>query len=172
MHGMVDAVNSAEANSGFHACVSAPFGFVGVRAGGEWLEEIVYLPPASAPVAPRNALAERVCRQIAYYLDDPGFAWDVPLRPAGTAFQRRVWACIAAIPRGHTCSYGHIAKELGSAARAVGQACGQNPFPLVIPCHRVVGARGLGGFAHHADGFHVSVKRWLLAHEAPSSVLA
>ena len=72
---------------------------------------------------------------------------------------------IAAIPRGEVRTYGDLAKRLGSSARAVGQACGDNPVPIVVPCHRVVGANGIGGFAHAADGYLVATKRWLLAHE-------
>ena len=83
----------------------------------------------------------------------------------GTAFQRRVWDRIAAIPRGETRTYGDLARMLRSAPRAVGQACGNNYFPLVIPCHRVVAAGGLGGFAHTSSGYLLDVKRWLLAHE-------
>jgi methylated-DNA-[protein]-cysteine S-methyltransferase len=76
-----------------------------------------------------------------------------------------VWEAIAAIPRGRTLTYGQVAKQVRSAPRAVGQACGANWFPLVIPCHRVVGAKSLGGFGHHGEGFHLEIKRWLLAHE-------
>ncbi|MBI2318943.1 MAG: MGMT family protein, partial [Betaproteobacteria bacterium] len=82
-----------------------------------------------------------------------------------TPFQRRVWSAIAAIAPGRTRSYGDIARELGSSARAVGQACGENSFPLVIPCHRVVSAAGIGGFAHSGGGYLLEAKRWLLGHE-------
>jgi methylated-DNA-[protein]-cysteine S-methyltransferase len=100
------------------------------------------------------------------YLDNPDFAFGLPLRPSGTAFQRRVWAQIAAIPNRQTRTYGEVAKALHNAPRAVGQACGANPFPLVVPCHRVIATGGgLGGFARHGGGFLLDVKRWLLAHE-------
>jgi len=88
------------------------------------------------------------------------------LRPSGTTFQRRVWAQIAAIPNHQTRTYGEVAKALHNAPRAVGQACGANPFPLVVPCHRVIATGGgLGGFARNRGGFLLDVKRWLLAHE-------
>jgi methylated-DNA-[protein]-cysteine S-methyltransferase len=151
--------------SDFQAKLSTPFGVVGVRTAGDAIVEIVYLPRAAGTLAPSDPLAERACRQIERYLDDPGARWDLPLARAGTAFRRRVWRKIAAIRAGETRSYGALASELGSAARAVGQACGDNPFPLVVPCHRVVAAGGLGGFAHADAGFEISVKRWLLAHE-------
>lgn len=149
----------------YQAKLPTPFALLGIRTEGDFLAEIVFLPKAGKALAPRDRLGERVCRQIERYLDDPEFRFDVPLRPLGTPFQRRVWAKIAAIGPGRTRSYGSVARELGSAARAVGQACGENRFPLVIPCHRVLAASGIGGFAHRAGGFHLSVKRWLLAHE-------
>lgn len=143
----------------------APFGLVGVRTDGDSVTEILYLPRSAGELAPRDRVAETACGQIACYLDDPDFAFDLPLAPAGTPFQRRVWRLIAVIPRGATRTYGALAEALGSSPRPVGQACGANRFPLAIPCHRVVAAEGLGGFAHHEAGFHVAVKRWLLRHE-------
>ena len=145
--------------------MQAPFGLLGVRTTGDRLAEIVFLRPGGAAVAPRDGIAERACAQVERYLADPEFRFDLPLAPRGTPFQRRVWSQISAIAAGRTRSYGEIARDLESAARAVGQACGANPLPLVVPCHRVLAAGGIGGFAHHEKGFHLSVKRWLLAHE-------
>jgi O-6-methylguanine DNA methyltransferase len=86
-----------------------------------------------------------------------------PGGPEGTAFQQRVWRALSAIPFGETRSYGELARELGSAARAVGGACGANPIPIIIPCHRVLAAnRRLGGFS---GGDGLSSKQQLLAHE-------
>lgn len=149
----------------YQAKLPTPFAMLGIRTEGDLLAEIAFLPKAGKALAPRDRIGERVCRQIERCLDDPEFRFDVPLRRRGTPFQRRVWVKIAAIGPGRTRSYGSIARELGSAPRAVGQACGENRFPLVIPCHRVLAASGIGGFAHQAGGFHLSVKRWLLAHE-------
>jgi len=143
----------------------APFGLVGVRTEGDSVAEIVYLPRSAGELAPCNRIAGTACEQIARYLADPDFSFELPLGPAGTPFQRKVWRLISAIPRGLTRSYGELAQELGSSPRPVGQACGANRFPLAIPCHRVVAAGGIGGFAHHDAGFHVAVKRWLLRHE-------
>ena len=152
----------------FDGVQAAPFGGVGIRTDGDKLTELVFLPPArlSPATGKRNALADEACRQIKAFVADPDFAFDLPLAHRGTPFQRRVWDAIAAIPRGRTRGYGEIAHDIGTAPRAVGQACGANFFPLVIPCHRVVAAGGIGGFAHHDGGFHLQVKRWLLEHEA------
>lgn len=149
----------------FCAVVDFPAMHVGVRTRGEVLAEICYLPRSFALVAPANRLAERAARQFERYLEDPDSAFDLPLAEVGTVFQRRVWEVIASIPRGRTLSYGQVARRVRSAPRAVGQACGANWFPLVIPCHRVIGADGLGGFGHHGEGFHLEIKRWLLLHE-------
>jgi methylated-DNA-[protein]-cysteine S-methyltransferase len=138
---------------------------VGVRTEGARLAEICFLPFSVPLAAARNALAERAVRQLEAYLADPDWRFELPLAEAGSGFQRRVWDAIRGIPRGRTLTYGQVAKALRSAPRAVGQACGANWFPLVVPCHRVVGAGGLGGFGHHGEGFHLEIKRWLLAHE-------
>ena len=153
------------ASGSFQAKLPAPFGLLGVRTSGGRLAEIVFLRPGGAALSPRDGVAERACAQLEAYLADPEFRFRLPLSPAGTPFQRRVWARIAAIAPGRTRSYGEIAREIDSAPRAVGQACGANPLPLVVPCHRVLAAGGIGGFAHRDGGFPLAVKRWLLAHE-------
>jgi methylated-DNA-[protein]-cysteine S-methyltransferase len=105
-------------------------------------------------------------RQLRAWLKDPRFDFGLPLAPAGTHFQRRVWNAVAAIPPGHTMSYGEVAAAIRSGPRAVGNACGANPYPIVVPCHRVVAAnQGLGGFGRNNDGFLLDIKRWLLRHE-------
>jgi methylated-DNA-[protein]-cysteine S-methyltransferase len=71
----------------------------------------------------------------------------LPLRPAGSDFEQRVWAAMQDIPYGKTRCYGDLANATGSAARAVGRACGRNPIPIVIPCHRVLGKGWMGGYS-------------------------
>ena len=151
----------------FAAIAPAPFGAIGIRTEAARVRELVYLPPHYDEKAPADAVAEQAAWQIGRYFEDPDFRFDLPLAAAGTAFQKKVWQAIAAIPRGEVLTYGQVARLLGTAPRAVGQACGANWFPLAIPCHRVTASCGLGGFSHHDDetGFHVGVKRWLLAHE-------
>lgn len=150
----------------FDAVLPLPCAAVGIRVRGECVAEIRFLPVSTPPLAPTGALATRACAAIRAYLDDPARPVDVPLAIEGSPFQLRVWAAIARIPSGATRTYGQLASELGSTSRAVGQACGDNRLPLAIPCHRVVGADGLGGFAHRTGGWMPDVKRWLLAHES------
>ncbi|HIP53224.1 MAG TPA: methylated-DNA--[protein]-cysteine S-methyltransferase [Chromatiales bacterium] len=103
--------------------------------------------------------------QIQHYFDDPACAFDLPLNLRGTRFQRRVWMALREIPSGEIRSYGEIARRLGTAARAVGNACRRNPVPIIIPCHRVVSSSGVGGYAGAVGGRMLEIKRWLLAHE-------
>ena len=154
----------------YAAIVKAPFGAVGIRTEADTIRELVYLPHQFGDKPPENALAERTAQQLQSYFSDPDFSFTLPLAPAGTPFQRRVWQVIADIPRGCLLTYAQLARALNTAPRAVGQACGANWFPLVIPCHRVTASGALGGFAHSADpaGFALGVKRWLLAHEGAS----
>ncbi len=154
-----------EVRAVYQAMVAAPGFCVAIRCDDRAIESLEYLAPCSAQVA-GNALATEAARQVRAYLECPGFVFDLPLRPCGSVFQRRVWAQIAAIPLRQTQTYGQLAERLGTAPRAVGQACGANPFPLLVPCHRVLAAQGrLGGFARQRGGFLLEVKRWLLAHE-------
>ena len=127
--------------------------------------EIRYLPPSSSSISARNSLAERAARQLERYREDPDARFDFPLLVEGTPFQRLLWDALCAIPRGKTLTYRELARRLGGEARAAGQACGDNRLPIVIPCHRVVAANGIGGFAHATEGYLIEAKRWLLAHE-------
>jgi methylated-DNA-[protein]-cysteine S-methyltransferase len=159
----------AAARSGardYQAVVSAPFGHVGIRTRDDWLVGIDYLDAAIAPLAPKDALAREACAQIEAYLADAKYRFDLPYALEGSGFQCAVWRAIAAIGSGTTRTYGELALELASAARAVGGACGSNPVPLVVPCHRVVAAGGrIGGFMHSRATGPLSIKRWLLQHE-------
>ncbi len=138
---------------------------VGVATHAGRVTQIRYLPLSAPRVKPRNALAAEAARQIEAYRQNADSAFDLPLVIEGSDFQKRVWQAMCAIPRGKTRTYGDIARELDGEARVVGQACGDNRLPIVIPCHRVVAANGLGGFAHSTGGYLLEAKRWLLLHE-------
>jgi methylated-DNA-[protein]-cysteine S-methyltransferase len=140
---------------------------VGVNTRAERVIEIRYLPRSSPVVSPKNPLAERAAKQIERYRDNPDTKFDLPLLIEGSELQRGVWDKMCAIPRGRTRTYGELARELGVDARAIGQCCGDNKLPIVIPCHRVVAADGIGGFGHSTGGYLLEAKRWLLMHEAP-----
>ncbi|MBI5164309.1 MAG: methylated-DNA--[protein]-cysteine S-methyltransferase [Magnetospirillum sp.] len=115
------------------------------------------------PDSEETPLLLRARDQLEAYFTGTLRAFDLPLDPPGTAFQRRVWAALQRIPFGAVKTYGALAAELGTAPRALGGACGRNPIPIVIPCHRVLGTNGsLGGYSG-LDG--VDTKRFLLELE-------
>ena len=149
----------------YSAILSTPAFAIGICCDQDEITGIDYLE-ARAELAPQTPLAKEAVRQLRAWLKDPSFQFGLPLAPAGTHFQRRVWDQIAAIPPGRTMSYGEVAAAIRSGPRAVGNACGANPYPIVVPCHRVVGAnQGLGGFARQRGGFLLDIKKWLLQHE-------
>ncbi len=149
----------------FDAKLATPFAVLGIRTAGERVTRIEYLPRFVAALAPKTKMANEVCRQIEKYLDDPDFEFTVPFDYRGTPFQQRVWRAIHAIPCGGTLTYLDIARQVKSAPRAVGGACGANLLPLLIPCHRVVASGGIGGFMNARGGEPIQIKQWLLKHE-------
>lgn len=142
-----------------------PFAVLGIVTDQEQLVEIDFLPAETSVLEPQNDLAREVCAQLQAYLADPEFIFELPLQPRGTPYQQKVWQALLKIPAGQSETYGALAKQIGSAPRAIGQACGANPIPVIIPCHRVLGKGGLGGFMNHGDGGPLLIKRWLLEHE-------
>lgn len=143
--------------------VDSPIGPLGLIASDVALQGVVFdgrgiRPEGSAPVL------DEAARQLMAYFEGDLVSFDLPLELNGTDFQRQCWLALATIPYGQTVSYGEQARRLGlgsDKARAVGAANGSNPLPIVLPCHRVIGADGsLTGFG---GGLHV--KRFLLEHE-------
>jgi methylated-DNA-[protein]-cysteine S-methyltransferase len=112
-----------------------------------------------------RGLRKQLGEQLKRYFATPQSGFDLPLQQQGTPYQQRVWRALQRIPPGHTLTYGQLAKRLHSSPRAIGNACRQNPLPLLVPCHRVVAASGLGGFAGETTGKPLVLKRWLLEHE-------
>jgi methylated-DNA-[protein]-cysteine S-methyltransferase len=109
-----------------------------------------------------DPVLDEAARQLEDYFAGRRTGFTVPLAPAGTPFRRRVWQAMAGIPFGSTATYGELARKVGTAARAIGGACGANPIPIIVPCHRVVASAGDGGFSGLGG---LSTKRWLLEHE-------
>lgn len=150
----------------YDAIIASPVGFLGLQESAGALTRIEFLGAHVCVRPPQNVLLQEVERQLAAWFANPAFNFDLPYRLDGTEFRRRVWAQIAAIPCGSVRTYAEIARELDSAPRPVGGACGANPLSLLIPCHRVVASHGLGGFNARRDGVDwLPIKRWLLAHE-------
>lgn len=149
----------------YQARMPTPFAVLGVRTACDVLVSIDFLAQDTPVLLAQDPFTGEVCRQLRAYLDDPHHLFALPLAVGGTVFQRRVWDELARIRCGETRTYAEVAAHTGSGARAVGNACGANRVPIVIPCHRVVGSRGIGGFMNATGGIALDVKRWLLEHE-------
>lgn len=142
--------------------LSTPIGELTLTASDTALTGVRF-PGTGQPAGSTNAVLARACEQLEEYFAGTRTTFDLPLDASGSEFERRVWAALLTIPYGTTTSYGALARRLGDqrATRAVGAANGKNPIPIIVPCHRVVGANGeLTGF-----GGGIERKRWLLEHE-------
>lgn len=149
----------------FDAVWSGPIGRFGVAVADDFVTRIERLDTGSDQAA-THPLAAEVVRQLAAWSDDLRHRFDLPLAPAATPFQRRFRAALCAVPVGEVVTYGELARRLASAPRAVGNACGANPLSIVVPCHRVVAANGIGGYGRDpGGGSAVEFKRWLLDRE-------
>lgn len=112
-----------------------------------------------------NKVRENTLSQLDNYFSSSKSFLTIPLAPQGTPFQRSVWQELREIPLGETRTYGDIANKLNSSPRAVGNACRKNPIQIIIPCHRIISAKGIGGYAGETEGRQLNIKRWLLKHE-------
>lgn len=149
----------------YQAKMRTPWGLVGIHCADDLLTGITFLSPDNKEQLPHEVFPREVCAQLSAYFDDANFQFDLPLKLSGTEHQLKVWQALREIPCGEVQTYGDLAALLHSSPRAVGQACGNNPIPIVIPCHRVVSKAGLGGFMHRADSGALDIKQWLLTHE-------
>lgn len=144
--------------------LDTPFSRLGITVEDGRVVGIGMIPNAIC-VPPSTPLDHAIAAQLNAYCAAPGHTWTLSVDLRGTPFQVRVWKLLQKIPPGEVRTYGSLAAELGSSARAVGNACRRNPLLLVVPCHRVVAANGLGGFSGARLGRWLDVKRALLAHE-------
>ncbi|MCX7112568.1 MAG: methylated-DNA--[protein]-cysteine S-methyltransferase [Proteobacteria bacterium] len=151
------------------AVVAAPFGALVLVASTSQLLEIEVKIETSGLSAPSTPLLLEAERQLNAYFNDPQWQFSLALRLKGTTYQQIVWRGLRAIPPGSVKSYGQLAEELHSGARSVAGACRANRFPVIIPCHRVVAAHGIGGYCGAVTGALLDIKRKLLRHEGYES---
>jgi len=151
----------------YDAVIETPVASIclGISTTGSELVSIDLLSTKGQLQAPTTEMSQAVVYQLQRYFEDPQWSFSLPVVSTGSGFQRRVWQFMQSIPVGETRRYGDAAKALNSAARAVGGACRRNPVPIVVPCHRIVAANGLGGFNGQRDGAQLDFKQWLLNHE-------
>lgn len=145
--------------------VDTQFGRLGIVETDDAITSVTWDGEDRGAASP---LLIEAARQVSAYAQGRLHRFDLPLRVDGSAMQRAVCDAIYAIPLGHTRTYGEIAGELGYSAQSVGQACGRNPIPIIIPCHRVMGAKGLTGFSGKGG---VETKVTLLRHEGAAGLL-
>lgn len=145
--------------------ITAPYGSVEIMLDDQQVHQIRSLP-LSEPIRVNTDFAIEVEAALQDYFIDRNKPLTFSILQQGSEFQYRVWQYLTMIPNGETQSYGEVAEALDTGARAVANACRRNPTPIIVPCHRVVAANGLGGYAGKIEGFEVGVKEWLLAHES------
>ena len=143
--------------------ISSPVGQLTLE---EQDDKIVAISWGKAARGNGSPLLDEAARQLQAYFDGKLAHFDLPLAPAGSPFEKRVWEAMQKIPYGETRCYGDLAAAIQSAPRAVGGACGKNPIPIVIPCHRVLAKSGMGGYSG-AGG--LDTKRTLLQLEGALS---
>jgi len=158
---VADSVSIEEECSSCHT----PLGWVRVHVEEERIRRVIITQEAPSSDVRESLVGRQACDAIQEWLAGGAWPEGLPLAPQGTPFQQRVWQRLQQIPPGRRVTYGELAEELGTGARAVGGACRANAIPLLIPCHRVVAANGDGGFAGHTRGRWLEIKRWLLQHE-------
>ncbi len=145
------------------ASLQTPLGPVTLEAQGEVLTALHWRGGS----VDRSPLLDEALRQLAAYFEGRLTRFELPM-DWGQGLRAGVHKAMAAIPYGETRRYGDLAKELGAPAQVIGQACGANPLPILIPCHRIVGAKGLGGFSAKGG---VETKVFLLRLEGAASLL-
>ena len=149
------------------SCRPTPVGLIGIGESGGVVSRLLFMPDDAASVASSSALVDEAFGQLDAWFAGRLREFSLPLVEPRSAFERRVREAMLRIPYGATVSYGELASSIGSpgAARAVGTACARNPVPIVVPCHRVIGAGGrIGGYLGGTD-----MKRWLLDFERRNS---
>ena len=149
-----------------HIVTETPIGKLIIRYEHEFVAEVKQVAAQSRIKSSNDYFAKEVRKQVNAYFEGGLKKFDIPfLFHEATDFQVRVWDQIRKIPFGSTQTYGEIAKIIKSGPRAVGNACRCNRLLLIVPCHRVISANGLGGFMGDSDGLLVRRKQWLLNHE-------
>lgn len=157
----------ADKRTGYEAVMSTPIEAVklGISTRNDTLCTIDFISSRHKDRLPRNGFIGEVIAQLRAYYKNPRFDFSLPLTSQGTSFQRSVWRILRDIPCGNAWTYKVVAEYLGSSPRAVGGACRANPVSIIVPCHRVVASNGPGGFGGQTQGYKITIKQWLLAHE-------
>lgn len=149
----------------FQAVIASPIGNVGIKVNQTHLIGIEFLREGYNSLQPQDPIGQEVVNQLNAYFNGKLTQFDLPILYEVTSFHQTVLRQLQAIPYGETLTYGELAQKMKTGPRAIGNACRRNPFPLVIPCHRIVAKNHLGGFGGAIAGDLMLMKGWLLQHE-------
>jgi len=156
------------AGSTYDIVLESPLGWLGIGLHHDSITRLDYLDNRAVLKPASTRFGRQVAAQLAHYFANPRQRFSLAFELHGTSFQVRVWRALTQIPPGRTLTYGGLAGKLGSGARAVGNACRNNPVSIIVPCHRVVSVSGIGGYSGKTDGREINRKHWLLTHEGIS----
>lgn len=149
----------------YDSVINSILGKLGVVIVDKKIARIDFLS-TSIPLIPPNSLAaKRIISKIKKYFCDPNSKFNLTINLSGTVLQQKIWRLLRTIPVGATITYGELAKIIKTSPRVIGNACRRNPVPIIIPCHRVVAASGLGGYCGKTGQTTLKIKMWLLNHE-------
>ena len=140
------------------AALQTEIGWIEISADNEAITHL-YWRGVQPQRLQSSALVKEAARQLSAYFEKRLTRFDLPIAADGTGFAKDVWDIMLSIPYGETLTYGDVAAKLQAPAQVVGQACGQNPIAIVIPCHRIVGTNWLGGYSSELG---LNAKEWLL----------
>ena len=150
----------------FDYILPTPVGSLGLSLSSKGIRRLAYVNARQNHSTVQQGLALEVGKQLEEYFQLRRTAFDLPIDIDGTPYQNRVWQALSSIAYGQCLTYGDLAKKIHSGPRAVGNACRQNPVPIIIPCHRVISKNSIGGYCGRLAGRHIQQKDWLLRHEA------
>jgi len=156
---------SQKRKSGMQSALTTPVGVIGITCENEQLVNIHFLPANTSLSPPKSKIAIAAHEQIKRYFENPNFCFSLPLHPSVSKPFAIILRHLQIIPPGETRRYGEIALLAGTSPRVVGNACRRNPIPIIIPCHRVISRKGLGGYFGETNGDNLEIKRQLLQHE-------
>lgn len=149
--------------------LSSPIGPLKINTQNDALTLIRFLSEEPETQCITDSFTQQIQQELQTYFQNPHHIFKVKLAIKGTPYQLNVWNALSNIPVGQTLTYQALAGQLKSSPRAIGNACRANPVPIIIPCHRVVARKGLGGFAGNINGQLIEIKKWLLQHERVAS---
>ena len=149
----------------YTSIISSPIGKIGIVLQDNKLIKLTLLPDTDSTLSAQDNLSQHITDELNHYFHNPQHHFKINFQLHGTPFQQKVWQALQKIPSGKTVSYGTLAQQLQTSPRAIGQGCRTNPILIIVPCHRIIAANHLGGFAGTTSGSWMQIKSWLLRHE-------